>query len=172
MYSKATAASTTMTNRIMRPAFGCGSGVLQDHLQNDVAGVAAAVDDFFQELVEVPQENDLLRVILAVVKIVEQFQLQLVRIAFDGLQSRVHLAGARDVGAFPQFLYHREDGFRGLIEQVQMFLETASVQVSGKNQDPLADFLDRLGNFVERRGERLDVFAFERRDERLTKLLG
>src|ERR1043165_9922476 len=89
MYSNAMAASTTMMNRIMRPAFGCGSGVLQDHLQNDVAGVAAAVDNFFQELVEIAQENDLLRVVLAVVKIVEQLQLELVRIAFDGLQARV-----------------------------------------------------------------------------------
>src|SRR2546423_8068075 len=172
MYSKATAASTTMMNRIMRPAFGCGSGVLQDHLQNDVAGVAAAVDDFFQELIEIAQENDLLRVVIAVVKIVEQFQLQLVRIAFDGLQSGVHLAGARDVGAFPQFLYHREDGFRGLIEQVQMFLETAAVEIRRENQDPFPDFLDRLGNFVERGGERLDVFALEWSDESFAKLLG
>src|SRR6476469_2921120 len=99
MYSNATGASTTMMNRIMRPAFGYGSGMLQDHLQNDVARVAAAVDDFFQKLVEIAQENDLLRFVIAVIQIVEQLELQLVRGPFDGLQTRIHFAGARDVGS-------------------------------------------------------------------------
>src|SRR6478609_4519929 len=116
MYSNATAASTTMMNRIMRPAFGYGSGMLQDHLQNDVAGVAAAVDDFFQKLVEVAQENDLLRVVVAVIEIVEEFELQFVRVAFDGLEIGVHFAGPGDVGSLPKFLHHREDGFGRLVE--------------------------------------------------------
>src|SRR2546423_12794470 len=51
-----------------------------------------------------------------------------------------------------------------------MFFETAAVQVRRENQDPLADFLDGLGNFVERRGQRLDVFALQRRNEGLAEL--
>jgi hypothetical protein len=74
--------------------------MLQDHLQDDVSGVAAAVDDFLEKVVEIAQENDLLRVVVAVVKIVKQFELELVRVALDGLEVRVHLPGAGDVGAF------------------------------------------------------------------------
>src|SRR5882762_9695409 len=51
-----------------------------------------------------------------------------------------------------------------------MLLETATVQVGRENQDALADFLDGLGNFVERRAQRLDVFALQRGDERLAEL--
>ena len=146
--------------------------MLEDHLQDDVSGVAAAVDDFFQKLVEIAQENDLLRVVIAVVEIVEQLELEFVGVAFDGLQARVHLTGAGDVGAFAQFFHHREHRFGGLVEQLEMLLETAAVQIGRENQDALADFLDRLGNFVERRGQRLDVLAFQRSDERLAELFG
>src|SRR3982750_2825257 len=52
-------ARTAVMNKIMRRALIGGSGVLEDHLQNDVSGVAAAVDDFFQKLVEIAQEDDL-----------------------------------------------------------------------------------------------------------------
>src|SRR5438876_11903672 len=51
-----------------------------------------------------------------------------------------------------------------------MFLETAAVQVRRENQDPLADFLDGLGDFVERRGEGLNVFALQRSNEGLAEL--
>jgi hypothetical protein len=53
-----------------------------------------------------------------------------------------------------------------------MLFETAAVQVGRKNKDPFPDFLDGLGNFVEGRGQGLDVFAFERCDERLAELFG
>src|SRR6476659_7066138 len=53
-----------------------------------------------------------------------------------------------------------------------MFFETPTMEVGGENENPLADFLDGLGNFVERGSERLDVFALERGNERLAKLLG
>ena len=39
-----------------------------------------------------------------------------VGVAFDGLETGVHLAGARDVGAFTKFFHHGEDGLRRLVE--------------------------------------------------------
>ncbi len=110
--------------------------------------------------------------VVAVVKIVEEFQLQFVRVAFDGLEARIHFAGRRDIGAFAQFFHHREHGLGGLVEQLEMFLETAAVQVCRENQDALPDFLNGLGNLVERGSEGLDVLAFERSDESFAKLLG
>src|SRR5215212_6523890 len=53
-----------------------------------------------------------------------------------------------------------------------MFLKTAAVQVGRENKNPFADLLDRLRNFIKRGGQRLDVFALERRDESLAELLG
>src|SRR4051812_17225717 len=53
-----------------------------------------------------------------------------------------------------------------------MLFETEPVQFRRENQDPLPDFLDRLWNLVERRGEGLDVFALERGDEGFAKLFG
>ena len=66
MYSNAMAASTTMMNRTMRRASGGGLGILEHDLENDVPRVAAAVDHFFEKLVEIAQENDLLGVVIAV----------------------------------------------------------------------------------------------------------
>src|ERR1700720_4621095 len=53
-----------------------------------------------------------------------------------------------------------------------MLLETAAVEFGRKNQDTFADFFHGLGNLVERGRERLDVLAFQRRDECLAELLG
>src|SRR3954464_209165 len=53
-----------------------------------------------------------------------------------------------------------------------MLFETEAVQFRRENQDSLPDFLHGFGNLVERGGEGLDVFAFERSDEGLAKLLG
>src|SRR5215217_6653739 len=52
IYSKARAMKITrkMMPSVMR---GGGSGVLQNDLGNDIAGVAAAVDDLLEEVVEV-----------------------------------------------------------------------------------------------------------------------
>ena len=53
-----------------------------------------------------------------------------------------------------------------------MLLKTAPVQIGRENQDPFADFLDRLRDFVESGGERLNVFSLKRSDESLAKLFG
>src|ERR1043166_4828251 len=53
-----------------------------------------------------------------------------------------------------------------------MLLETAPVEIGRENQDPFSDFLNGFRNLVERRGERLDVFALERGDESFAELFG
>ena len=47
-----------------------------------------------------------------------------------------------------------------------------AVEIVRTYQDALADFLDCLRNLIKGGGERLDVFALQRRDEGLAKLLG
>ena len=41
------------------------SGILQDDVGDDIAGVAAAVDDLFEQFVKVLQHDDLERLVLA-----------------------------------------------------------------------------------------------------------
>ena len=144
--------------------------ILEHDLENDVPRVAATVDHFFEKLVEIAQENDLLGVVIAVKQIAQQFELQLIRVAFDRLQPRIFLAGGRDISAFAQCLHHRQDGLRSLVEQFQMLLETAAVEFARKNQDPLSDLFHRLRNLVKRRCQGLNVLSFQRRDERLAEL--
>ena len=75
------------------------SGVLEHDLQDDVAGVATTIDHFFQEIVKVAQENHVLGVVVAVVKIAQQIELEFVRVAFDGLKVVIHIAHGRNVGS-------------------------------------------------------------------------
>ncbi len=103
-----------------------------------------------------------LAVVVAVVKIAQEIELQFIGVAFDALQAVVFLPGDAGIGAMAQLFHHRHHFFRGLVEQFEVALEIAPAQIFGTNQNALADFLDRLGNFVERGGQRLDVFAFQR----------
>jgi hypothetical protein len=45
--------------------------VFQDNLQNDVPRVTTAVDHFLEQFVKVAKENDVLRVVVALVKIAQ-----------------------------------------------------------------------------------------------------
>ena len=69
-------------------------------MQNDVARVATAIDYFLEQIVKIPQNNDVLGRVIPVVKIAQQFELELVGVTFDGLQPRIHFAGSPNVGAF------------------------------------------------------------------------
>src|SRR5207248_11441147 len=58
------------------------------------------------------------------------------------------------------------------VKEFDLTPEIVPVQVLRTNQNPLADFLDCLRNFVERTGQRLNVFTLQRSDERFRKFLG
>src|SRR5204863_7428135 len=78
MYSKTTAARTTRMKRIIQTVAETFSRIFEHHLENDVPCVTAAVDDFLQQFVKVAQEDNLLRIVVAVVQIAQQIQLQFV----------------------------------------------------------------------------------------------
>ena len=106
------------------------------------------------------------------IEVAQELELEFVRIALDGLQPRVHLPRGGGVRPFAQTFHHRQDGLGRLVEQLEMLLEIATVQISGTDQNAFADFLDRLRDLIKRGGERLDVFALQRSDEGLAQLLG
>src|SRR4029434_3029132 len=53
-----------------------------------------------------------------------------------------------------------------------MIGEIAAVQVLRTNQNPLTDFLHGFRYLIQGAGQRLNVFALQRRDESFAKLLG
>src|SRR3954463_5543656 len=110
MYSNATAARTTRRKRTMSGVVRrSGSGVFQHDLQDDVSRVAAAVDHLFEQLIDVAQKEDVLRVVIAVVKIAQEIELELVGVAFDRLETIVLLARARRVDAIAEIFHHCEN---------------------------------------------------------------
>src|SRR5688572_14938177 len=171
MYSKASAARTTRMNRVIGPA-GLGLGVLQHHFEDDVARVAAAVDYLFEQAVDAAQKDDLLRIVIATIKVAEEIELQLVGISFYRLEAGILFPRGGCVGAFTQFFHHGEDLLGRLVEQLDMFFKVLGLQLAGPDQDALSDFFYRLGDLVERRGESLDIFAFQRGDKRFAELFG
>src|SRR5260370_2848992 len=86
-------------NRLLR--------IFERHLQDDVSSVAAAINDFLQQTVKIVEENDLFRVGFALKKIAEAIELELVRVAFDALQFRIHFPGAASVNPFSYLFHHR-----------------------------------------------------------------
>src|SRR5581483_9366163 len=66
--------------------------VLQGNLQNDVSSVATTIDHFFEEVVEVTEENEVFGVVFAVIKIAQKLELELVGLAFNRLETGVHFA--------------------------------------------------------------------------------
>src|ERR1700736_1179616 len=114
MYSNTTAVRTTRRKRAMSRR-QTGLGILEHDLQNDVSRVAAAVNDLLEQIVNVAQEDDVLGIIIAVVKIAQQLKLQLVSVALDALQPVVFLSRAGRVDAFAQIFHHLEHTFSGLV---------------------------------------------------------
>src|SRR5437764_738384 len=81
--------------------------ILESHLHDDVPSVAAAIDDFFQQAVKIVEENDLFRIVFALEKIAEAVELELVGIAFDALELRIHFASGAGVNPCSQLFHHR-----------------------------------------------------------------
>src|ERR1700730_11079620 len=114
MYSNTTAARTTRRKRAMSQR-QTGLRILEHDLQNDVSRVSAAVDHLLEQIVNVAQKDDVLGIIVAVVKIAQELKLQLVSIALDALQPVVFLSRVRRVDAFAQIFHHLKHTFSGLV---------------------------------------------------------
>src|SRR5438477_1646859 len=144
--------------------------ILQRHFENDISRIPTAVDDFFHQLEQIAQKNDLLRFVITLVKIAQQIELKFVGLALNRLQLCVHLTRRRRISALAQLPNHGEHSFCSLLEKFHLPAETASMQIFRTNQDAFADFLHRLRDFIKRGRQRLNIFTFEWRDEFLAKL--
>src|ERR1043166_3455161 len=79
-----------------------GLGVLQHNLENDVPGVATTVDPFFEQLLWIAQKDDVFRIVIAVAKVTQKLQLELICCTFESPLPRIHLARGADIHPFAQ----------------------------------------------------------------------
>src|SRR5438067_6856761 len=92
--------------------------ILQRHFEDDISRIPAAVDDLFHQLEQIAQKNDLLRFVIALVKIAQQVELKFISVAFDRLELCIHLTGRRCIGALAQLPDHGEHGLGSLLEKL------------------------------------------------------
>jgi len=132
---------------------------------DDIAGVPAAVDDFFQKLIKVLQRDDLQCVVFAAEQILVQRHHVVVGFAFEELEFIIKGFYLFQIHAFAQRLYQFEHDVGGPLQQVDLLGKINSADVLRRDQDAGGEFVNRLGYLVEGVGKILDVLALERRDE-------
>src|SRR4051812_38768753 len=138
------------------------SGVFQYNMRDDIADVAATIDDFFEKLVKVFHHDDLDGIVFATVKVPVMVHHGFVRFAFEILQFVVQRFQLVKIGAFAEDFDHGGDEVGGLLQQGDLLGKVQVFQILRSQHDALAQFLNRLGNAIKRIGKILDVFAFKR----------
>src|SRR5688572_19409982 len=129
MYSKTSAANRTRKKRVI--ADPSRLRVLQNDLDDDVARVAATVDGLFDHFVKRLEDHELPRLVVALVKLLEQREHHLVGLALGVLQTVVGLADLLDGGAAAELLHHVDDGFGGLEHKLGLALKRGVRHAAG-----------------------------------------
>src|SRR5438270_6885344 len=83
-------------------------GMLQNDMEDNVADITAAVENLFQQFVEVLQYDHAHGAMIAIVEVAKQLQHQVVRVAFDLLELVVLRFDFFEVHPFAQFLHQRD----------------------------------------------------------------
>src|SRR5206468_1711459 len=103
-------ASSSAQNSSSRPSSlwteNMRSGVLDHDLRHGIAGVAATIDHFLQQLVQVFKREHFSRVEVAVVQLRQDIQNQLICLALHLLEHVIHLLDLLHAGAALQLLDH------------------------------------------------------------------
>src|ERR1043166_2541103 len=141
--------ATTITNNANASAEVI-SGMFQNDVEDDIAGVAAAIENFLQQFVEIFKHHRRDRIVFSSVKVTQHFEHQFVSIAFDPLEGVVEVLHAVEIGFLAQRLNHLKERLRDLIHHREMPVEIDFAQARRAKDVALGEFLDDLGDFVER----------------------
>src|SRR4249919_1719454 len=162
--------AVAMTSR-SRVSTAGSSGVLQYDLVHHVAGIAAAVDGFFQQFEQVLEDQVAHRIGFARIGFAIELEDQAVGFGFDRLHLVVEGLAGVDVHALAQQADHLFDHFAGALEHHGARGEIDFAEALGSEHVALGEFLDDLRNLVQGARQRIDVFAFKRGDEGVDQLL-
>ena len=100
----------------------------QDDLENHVAGIAAAVDDLFEQFEQVAEDDHLQGVVLATVQLLHQREHELVGLAFVVMQAIV--GGLHDIQArFAELPHHLVEGLGRLLQQLGLLAKEFRLEV-------------------------------------------
>src|SRR3990167_188474 len=162
--------AVTMTSR-SKVSTGLLLGVLQHDLVHHVAGIAAAVDGFFQKLEQVFQDQVAHRVGFECVSVAVQLEDQAVRLGLDRLHLVVQRLAGIGVHALAQQADHFLDDFGGALEHVRARDEVHVAQPLGRQRVALGELLDDLRDLVQGARQGIDVLALKRGHERIHQLM-
>src|SRR6478735_6799148 len=162
MYSNTSAITITLKTRVSSTARA--SGILQHDRVDDVAGVAAAVDGFFQDLEQILAQQEAHRIVLVAVHVAEQLEDQPVGLVLQRLQLVVELLHRLELHR-AQLADHLLEHLAGLFQHACARDEIDVAEAVADQRIALGEFLDDLGNLVQRAGQGLDVLALQRGHE-------
>src|ERR1041385_4328241 len=170
--SKTKATRMTRKTKATAAVMALASGMFQHDVEDDVADVPAAVEDFFDQFVKVLQDDDVDGAVVAGVKSPQNFHHEFIRFAFDLLEGVVLGFDFLDVDALAKFFDEEQDGVGGLFQHAEVGGQLQVGDMFSGDDVALAKFLRRLWNLVQRIGEGFDVLPFQRGDEGLEQVLG
>src|SRR5260221_11441110 len=169
MYSNTSA--TRITTKINVMVLARASGVLQHDVRHGIAAVAAAIDDLFQQFVQVADHHGLKRLVLAAVDFTEEVEHHVVGLAFNGLQAVVHLLDRSQRRHPPQQSDHLRERFSCPLHQVDLPGKVDDGQTLRGKIKTLGEFFDGLANTVHGIRQGFNVFTFQSGDERVDQFL-
>ncbi len=151
------------------------SRILQHDLVGHHTGLAAAVDGFFQNLEELLEQEHLQAVQLARIDLAVQLQHQAIGFVLDRTQLLVECRHPVQIHML-QLIHHFHDHFRRLLQHRGAWRKVDVRKMRGGQCVAVGKFFNLLGNFVQGRAQRFDVFTLERGDiaihQRLAELVG
>src|ERR1700748_823525 len=141
MYSKTSATAMTMSTSVRLTARALR--VLEHDREDHVAGVAAAVDRFLQQLEKILAQQQLRRIALVREKVAVKIEDQPVRLALDRLHALVEIADNVELEAAAQLVRHLDDDVRGPFEHDRARGEIDVGETIGEQHVALGELLDR-----------------------------
>src|SRR2546426_3039126 len=135
------------------------SGVLDHDLSYGIARVAAPIDHFFQQLVQVFKRQHFSRIEVAVVELPQDIQNQLICLPLHLLEHIIHFLDLLDAGAALQLLDHLYHLFGCNLQDLDVVREIGVFNHVQADNEAFGDFLDGLRNLIQDRTQQLDVLA-------------
>jgi len=140
-------------------------GIFEDDVGDDVAGVAAAVNDFFEQFVEVFEDEDLEGVVFASEQVFVEGHHVPVGFAFEVLEFVVEVFDFLEIHAVAEGFDHLQDEVSGAFQQADLGGEINAAHELWRDEGAFAEFVHSLGDFVEGVGKGFDVLPLNHGDK-------
>src|ERR1041385_1661708 len=159
--SKTKATRMTRKTKATAAVMALASGMFQHDVEDDVADVPAAVEDFFDQFVKVLQDDDVDGAVVAGVKFAQDFNHEFVGFAFDLLQDVVLGFDFLDVDSFAELFDEEQHGVRGFFQHAEVQAQLQVGDVFSGDNEAFAKFFRRFWDLVQGIGKGFNVLPFQ-----------